>query len=356
MPRKWARKWKGGRCYLDSEGRPVFVIEAMRDGLRYVIKLDTHDEELAVGEYARFRESPVSYVRPTPPPPAAPEAVTITTDRVARYIESIRDTVIDHQKARRSYLVAWSAKGLNLQTVERKTLREALASFEGGHAGRAEALNAFARWLVREGELPAWNPLQNTHDYDPELARADRVAYSLEELKVAYDKLTDQRFKDLLLVRVATGMHHTEIEQVEGCKLYSGPLPEKGVGIRKLGGKHPIQGVIQVMHKSRHRHRQSVDARVLRAVLRLRDGVPHRVAVWKALEPLGVVPSNLRHTFITQAGEVGQEVTYKDAGVGRALIAQVVGHRQGSTMTADRYDKMQVPRMIRLPLEDWDVL
>jgi hypothetical protein len=282
--------------------------------------------------------------------------VTLSTERITRYMESIRHSVIDHQKARRSYLVAWSQKGLDLRTVDRATLRASLASFGGGHAGRTEALNAFARFMVKEGELAAWNPLTNTHDTDPELARAERVAYSLDELRAAFDEIENQAVKDLFLVRAATGMHHTEIDQLEGCAVTEAPLPDKGVAIRKLTKKHEIRGVLQVMHKSRHRHRQSVTGPVLRAALRLRDAVPSRITVWKNLEKLGIVPSNLRHTFVTLAGEIGERVTYKEAGVDRALIAQVVGHRAGSTMTADRYEKLQVPAMIRLPgLEKWNV-
>lgn len=352
----WEGKWIGGRFYRNDLGEKVFVIERRVHPHRYSIKLKTHHEDLAAAEYTRFLQDPVGFARPTPPPPAAPGAVDVSTDRITRYMESIRHSVIDHQKARRSYLVAWSQKGLDLRTVDRPTLRAALASFDGGHAGRTEALNAFARFLVKEGELVTWNPLKNTHDTDPELARAERVAYSLEELRAAYEKITSQTIKDLFLVRAATGMHQTEIDQLEGAKVSTGPLPDKGVGIRKLGGKHEIQGVLQVMHKSQRRHRQSVTGSVLRAVLRLRDGVPSRISVWKALRSIGIVPSNLRHTFDTLSGEVGERVTYKAAGVDRALIAQVMGHRAGSTMGPDRYEKIQIPVMIRLPLEDWNVL
>ncbi len=342
----WTGKWKGGRYYLDDQGRPVYFIERRRRS----IKLQTHDLDLAMGELARFLNDPVAFVRPAAVAAGLPDPVFITKERVTLYLESIRGTVKDHRAARRSYLLGWSKLRLDLRTVDRRSLRIALASFDGGHNGRTEALNAFARFLVREGDLPAWNPLVN-HRASKE-TRAPREAYTVEQLTETFHRLTDQAVKDLFYVRAATGMHHTEIAQLVKAPVISGPLPERGVGIRKLGGKHEIQGVLQVMHKSRRRHRQSVSAPVLRAALRLREGVPHRVAVWKALAPL--VPSNLRHTFVTLAGEVGTLVTFVSAGVERARIAQVVGHRQGSTMTADVYDKQQVPPMIRLPLE-WDV-
>ncbi len=342
----WAGSWKGGRYYIE-DGKQVFFIERRAgSGVRHSIRLKTHDPELAVGELTRFLQDPAAYVRPprVADGPAAP--VLITLERVALYIASIYKTVDDHRAARKSYLLAWSQLGLDLRTVDRKALRAALAGFEGGHRGRTEALNAFARFLVREGDLPSWNPLVNNRE--PEATRAAREAYSLEDLRETYARLPDTTVRDLFRLRAATGMHHTEIEQLEGARVQTGPLGDKGAAIRTLPKGHEIAGVLQVMHKSKRRHRQPVDAPTLAAALRLVEHVPDRITVWETLKPL--VPSNLRHTFVTLAGEVGELVTYVSGGVDRGRIAQAVGHRAGSTMTADRYDKLQVPPMIRLPL------
>lgn len=346
MP-QWAGKWKGGRFYLDADGRKVFFIERRKR----VLKLATHDELLAVGQLARFLEDPIGFERerlapqPTLEDLRGPEPVYITRERLTLYLESIADAVIDHRKARRSYLHAWAELGIDLRTVDRKALRAALGTFEGGHRGRTEALNAFARWLVREGELEHWTPLVNHRA--PQATRAERQAYTLEQLGEVRARLSGP-LRDLFDVRAATGMHHTEIAQLAGARLTSGPLPDRGAWIRELPAGHTIAGVLQVVHKSRRRHRQSVDAATLAAALRLREGVPGRLEAWKAFEPLA--PSNLRHTFVTLAGEVGELVTYRAAGVDRGRIAQTVGHRAGSTMTADRYDKLQVPPLIKLPL------
>lgn len=342
MPR-WAGRWKGGRYYFDDAGRRVFFIE--RRGRS--VKLKTHDEELAVGELARFLEDPVAFCRPTPTDgePSAP--VLITKDRTALYLQSIATTVLDHRRARESYLRDWASLGLDLSTVARKALRVALTKFEGGHRGRTEALNAFARFLVREGELSAWNPLVNTRP--TEATRAEREAYSIEHVAHVFSKLGPGPVRDVFFLRATTGMHQTEIDQLEGARVQTGPLPDKGVAIRRLDDSHEIAGVLQVMHKSRHRHRQSVTSEGLAAALRLVHGVPHRVAMWEALEPLGVVPSNLRHTFVTLAGESAREVTYKAGGVDRSKVARAVGHRAGSTMTADKYEKIQVPPMLVIP-------
>lgn len=351
MP-KWAGKWKGGRYYLDARGQRVFFIE--RRGR--VLRLQTHDPDLALGELSRFLQDPAAFCRPAPAP-ENPEAVHITKERIAAFLQSRRKTTIDNRKARRYQLHAWAEyrgrdkQAIDLRSVPRQTLRDALASFDGGHRGRTEALNAFARFLVSERDLDSWAPL--TNPYDPSATRAERVAYSLEEVAERYLALKGQpRIRAVLLLRATTGMHHTEIEQVANCAVYKGPLPDRGAGIRILEGRHEIKGVIQFRQKTKPRHRVSVGAEGLAAALFLRAGVPRRSSMHKFLDPL--VPSNLRHTYITWAGEVGELVAYKAAGVPLDQIQSAVGHRIGSKITQSSYDKLQVPPMIRLPLE-WDV-
>lgn len=351
MP-QWAGKWKGGRFYVDDSGHRVFFIERRKR----VVKLDTHDEQLAITELTRFLINPEGYAKPAAVVKRNDDPVYITTERLALYLESIAGTVSDHRKARRAYLRDWAKKQLDLRTVDARALRAALASFGGGYKGRAEALNAFARFLVRElRDLDVWRPLVNHRGPDPEKARAEQVAYSVDELAKVYTAITDPALRDLFHVRAATGMHHTEIAQIAGARVTTSALPDKGVAIRTLGDDHEIRGVLQVVHRKKHRkerrHRQSINAKTLEAVLRLqKGGVPDRMAAWNALEPMGIVPSNLRHTFVTLAGEIGELVKYTGAGIQRSRIAQAIGHRQGSAMTEDNYDKLQIPPMVKLPL------
>ena len=339
----WAGKWKGGRYYLDDEGRKVFFIERRVDGKVTPIRLKTHDEALAVGELARFLEDRAGFLTERETAPKL-GPVYLTTDRINGYLGQLK-CVKDHYNARKTYLNEWAQKGLDLRSADRVALRTALASFDGGHRGRTEALNAFANWLVKDGQLAAWVPLVDPHGTKP--TRAARTAYTLEELRARFETLTNQRVRDVFLVRVCTGLHQTEIDQLEGCPVVTGPLPDKGAAIRELGGDHEIQGVIQVRHKTKPRHRVSVNRTVLEAALRLRASVPSRVKVWEALDPM--VPSNLRHTFETLAEDRGTLVTYTGGGVDRALVAQVMGHRPSSAMIADRYNQSQIPTLVRIP-------
>ncbi len=344
MP-NWAGKWEGGRYYLDSSGRQVFFIERKGRSL----KLATHDETHAVGQLALYLENPVKFSRQLlDDAPEAPQAVFITTERVNLYMQSIRDCVEDHRNARRSYIMDWADKGLDLLHVDKRQLREVLASWDGGHRGRVETLNAFCNFLVEEEDLPSWKRFVNP--FDPKSTRAARVIYSIEHLRAKLATLEAGLVRDVFYLRAATGMHQTEIDQIKGAKVFNGPLPDDGKGIRLLDGTHEIKGVVQVKHKNGQRHRVSLDQAALDAVLRLRADVPSRVTVWKKLEP-EIIPSNLRHTYVTLMGEIGKLVEYKEGGLSRAQVAQLVGHRAGSTMTADRYENMQVPPMALLPLE-----
>jgi hypothetical protein len=350
VPRSWQGRWKGGRYYLDDEGRKVFFIERRKRS----VKLTTHDEDLAIGQLATFLQDPDAFTRPAPAPAGPDAPVHITTGRLNLYGQHIRKACLDHRNARKSYLLKWAdyrddqGKPLDLRTADKKTLRAALASFDGGFGGRVEALNAFARFLVKERDqgLPSWAPLVNPYDAKP--TRAERQAYSLEQLRECFARLAPGAVRDLFRLRAATGMHHTEIAQLEGAGVTTAPLPDRGAAVRKLDGKHEIAGVLQVTHKSRRQHRQSVDRVTLEAALRLREGVPSRIAIWEAVKPL--VPSNLRHTFRDPRGRGRGDSQLHPGGVDRARIARAIGHRAGSTMTADRYDKLQVPPMILLPL------
>ena len=125
----------------------------------------------------------------------------------------------------------------------------------------------------------------------PEALRgAPREAYSLEQLRACYARLKSPAVRDVFLLRAATGLHHTEVQQPVECALYSGPLPDSGVGLRKLGGVHEIRGVLRVVHRKKHkkarRHRVSLDATCLAAAERLRNGVPIRTVMWEHLAPL----------------------------------------------------------------------
>ena len=364
----WAGKWEGGRYYLDDHGNKVFFIEKRYNGLRYSIRLRPHitEEKLALGELVNFLKDPVEYSKAPATPEGPIPPVHITLELLTLYMASIQDCAKDYRSAKRSDLTAWAAyrdplgNPIDLRTADKRALRLALASFApegtqdkrrtGGYKRRCESLNCFANWLVQEGDTPLkdWNPLRPSDKQKPAKRRAERVAYTVEEVEERWRSLTSTAVKDVLMIRACTGMHHTEIEQMAGCKLYTGSLPDSGAGIRKLKDDHEIKGVLQFRQKTKPRHRVSVNQTVLDAALRLQaGGVPNRKEMWEALDPL--IPSNLRHTWVTLCGEVGEEVSYINKGIPLDRIQAIGGHRIGSAITELSYDKLQVPPMSKLP-------
>lgn len=345
MAIQWVDKWDGGRVFLADKKQARWVIERQVGMERYSITTPARNEQEALGELALFMRDPEAYARGFRGQ-VGEGALLITQPLIDAYLLHIADRVIDHRRAREKHLKDWMRMGLDLRGASILDWKTALRKFDGGHKGRVESLNAFARWLVAEGRLDAWKPV--TAPKEATVPRGVKEAYSVDDLHTLAARLRG-RVRDAVVVRALTGLHHTELEQVVGAKVTERPLPDKGVWVRTLGPAHEIRGVLQVVHKSRRIHRQSLDGVGLAAVLRLKEaGVPDRVTMWEAMSPL--LPSNLRHTFVTLAGECGELVTWAGAGVDRARVAQVVGHRAGSTMTADRYDKAQVPPLIRLPL------
>lgn len=377
MP-KWEGKWLGGRFYRDEQGRKVFCIESCRKGIPRSITLKTHDERLAEGQLAAFRDDADAFYRgfiAKPVPQEVVDVVNITKDRLKDYLSSIQDLTKDYYNAKKKDLYDWSqwrdenGQAIDLKSADKKLLRRALASFRGdgtskrrtgGFKRRAESLNCFGNFLVREGDLKVWSALHIMPNMKPAQTRAERVAYTPEEVWHRWSAIPNQRIRDVLHLRTATGMHDTEIQQLAGAKLYKSVMPDRHPDIgpafirTHLDKEHAdIKGVLQFRQKTKPRHRVSVDDATLKAALRLAaSGVPSRFETYNVCIEVDLIPSNLRHTYTTLRGK-GQIVHYDEGGVSLDEVAEILGHRPGSKMTASRYDKLQVPPMMKLPLT-WD--
>src|SRR6185436_13457346 len=99
MPRQWQGRWKGGRYYLDARNRPVYVIERRVGGAVRALTLETHDEDFANGELARFEVDPERYALAHDNPAAVERVgpVWITEERIALYLKSSRARSKDHR-------------------------------------------------------------------------------------------------------------------------------------------------------------------------------------------------------------------------------------------------------------------
>jgi transposase-like protein len=162
--------------------------------------------------------------------------------------------------------------------------------------------------------------------------------------------MTDaQSVRDVVLIRIKTGMHHSEIERIAAGHHV----------LRELEQGSEIAAVVTVLHKSGHAHHQSVDAQTLAAIKRLvavgRAPTKEHVAevLGDASEAVGLPrmkPGALRSSFITAARSFGRVVKLvNEGGVPLHEISVLSGHRSLAT-TRDHYDETKVQPMIVLPL------
>lgn len=162
--------------------------------------------------------------------------------------------------------------------------------------------------------------------------------------------MTDaQSVRDVVLIRIKTGMHHSEIERIA--------LGEHA--IRELHAGSEIAAVVSVIHKSKYGHNQSVDLQTLAAIKRLcaKGRAPTKDHVNKVLSEAArsvgfarMNPGALRSTFVTAARTLGRKLSpLEGAGLPLHEISVLVGHRSLGT-SRDHYDETKVAPMIVLPL------
>lgn len=83
----WVGKWKGGRTYRVGD-RVCFLLEKMRKGRRYTLKLQVQTEAEALNELARFDLDPAGF-RPTSVDLFAPEEAPEINRRVRATAEHL---------------------------------------------------------------------------------------------------------------------------------------------------------------------------------------------------------------------------------------------------------------------------
>lgn len=349
---KWLGTWKGGRWYNDRQGKPVYVIE--RRGR--TVRLNTHDEDLAVGELARFLEDPASF---RPPVTEQRGAVGLTADLITNYLRyqrQERKVGEQHSDATKLYLVQWAnaLRGADLATITTKELRRHLLAWTTARKPRVIAIKGICTWLVGEDQLPADNAAARLDIPTSTSTRRPRRARSAQTIESVHARLSGAT-ADVVLVLAKTGMHGEElarlVQRPGAVELVDHPAikavltyPHK----RKVNGKHVL-------------HKQSIDQVTLDAVQRLvaRGSVPRlrgsvdralrRASLALAIDP-PVTHGELRHSFTTLARRAGVVVRPEQGGASLEEIRAVIGHVPGSQMTSDRYEQGDVPPMLTVPV------
>lgn len=347
--------WRGGRVRINRKGERVYVIEAMRLGVRYVITLGALTETQALAELALFDRDPIGFrTKKQAQIAAALMAVRMDPERVKAFLAYLaaEGRTTEYIVNVRHSLGWWSEEN----RIEQRDLRgvalvELLRWLNGAPGQRHKIihLKSFCAWLRKRGEL--------AQNHDPTLAlpvpkaepeKNDREKlHTMREVEAAYRMTADQAIRDVICIRTKTGMHYTEVGRLA-----------KGEGeIRELRDHGEIAGTITFRHKKGSQHTISIDAQVLAAVkrLRTRGSAPSDSWMLKVLkaqaaanhvEPLEL--GALRHSFSTWAADEGVEVRPNNRGLSMEQVAAVMGHESTRT-TRKFYNASKVPPMVKLP-------
>jgi integrase len=355
MP-QWSGKWPGGRTYVARDGRTAYQLEKSVNGIRYSIKLDADSERAALAELALFERDPVAYQTKSRAAvaPARPGRILVDADTVGRFLAYLRakECSVSYLRRARGYLANWgeALAGRDLRTVELFDLRQALAKRPRGRTDRMIVFKSFCSWLRAEDLLKmaedASLGLKVPKSRPEKSLRAK--GYDMKAVERVYAAVPSQWVRDVVCLRVKTGMHHSEVERLA-----------QGKGeLRQLDLACGIAGTIRFVHKSGRVHIISLDAQAFAAAQRLRaegdapSDVWVRKSIMRAAESIGhpsLHPGEFRHSFATWAKNHGELVKPTARGVALEMVAAVMGHQSAAT-TSMFYDGTEVPPMIALPL------
>ncbi|MFT3708726.1 MAG: hypothetical protein QM817_13835 [Archangium sp.] len=360
----WIGSWAGGRKYKAGK-RIVYLLEKMRNGRRYTLKLAARDEEQAEKELAVFDRDPEGFRVAGAPRTVGEGALLLETDTIAAVIDwqTAQGQAPEHIYATALYLKQWAHHfdGRDVNTITISDCERALDAWGTARKMRIVALKTFCTWHVKR-ELLKNNPAAKLQV--PKAIAAKHVEarnYSKLEIERAYAATDSQVQRDTIRLAISSGLHITEIERFA-----------TGIGkLVKVEGQGEIAGVLWVLHKSGKQHPNSIDAATFAAAerVRARGSIPGRPKRFEYAERVAqrlserltlelgkpttieaVQYGALRHSFITLARSAGGRIVRPvNFGVSLEEIRDAVGHR--TTRTTEIYDGSQVPPMIVFPLD-----
>lgn len=340
--RKGNAKWAGGRVRDGVRGR-VWVIEKMVRGRRYKHALKVNSEVEAEAELALFLRDPDGYTSE-----AARKPTVLTVELAGRFLDGQKRRGLSLSWRRNSrWALGWWAEELgpvDLRRLDAGRIRRGVAKHEAPMGKMVLAvLRAFCGWLVDRGELTAGENVAATVPFERAVKRRalEERGYTAEEIEAAYGALRSQLWRDILRVRVSTGMHASELARISAGECVVRP------------GSGEIAAVLVYGHKRGTPHQLSVDAETLAAVRRLmaRKTHPDQSTSFKAFGRVNLKPARIRHTFVGLARMPGATPVYppEGGGIPLSIVSQIAGHTS-EAMTVDAYMGEVIPPMARLPL------
>jgi hypothetical protein len=367
MP-NWVSSWEGGRSYLTSKGRIVYVIERRVHKKKRSLPLPwVTSLEQARGELALFNRDPVGYLdRQQKSRQAKLSLITISPDLVTAFLEALADksTTVRYRQNTRRYLDLW-AKRLKNGDLRRVTLQELRAHLRALPARKKciIAFKSFCSYLVTTGHLlPAENPAQalkvppsrrvaQPKGYGANMISANYAALStLPDKTNPPDPATAQAVRDVFVLAALHGLHYSEIERIAS---------DAQIRVVNPAPDAQVAGTATFLHKNGDQHVLSLTPRTLRAALRLqaRRQAPAESCVRRYLRQAADVLKQstrlrlgqLRHSFVSIAKTSGRVVSLDGPGIPLTTIAQIIGHKTATT-AARFYDNAAVPPLLTIPL------
>lgn len=350
MTKAQVERWAGGRRRTGPRGT-TWTIERTVNGRRYSVTLDVRSEKEALSQLYLFEADPDSFEVAK----ARAQPVTLTAEVAAGVLRTTSRATEASRRAFRETLAWWARqlgktdlRKLKPIEIERMAARGGIAPGSreptetvgpSRQQHRISALSMTYTYLQREGVLDV-NPARAAKPPKPKRRPIAERAYTVTEIEDAYAALETQRYRDILRIRVTTGLHYSEIERVVS-----------GEGKVRVVDDPNIAAVVEVMHKSGVAHQVSLDRATYEAMMRLivMGKLPTRGNAWRAFQRVGIELARLRHTMVSVGTEQGELIYPQGKGVPLSVVAQVAGHRTG--ITKDAYLGAIVPPLLKMPFE-----
>lgn len=327
--------WKGGYISISKSGRKTYFIEREVRGLRFHVSTRTHDERAAFRHLDRFESDPVAY---------RPEGVNVarlllTNELVNEYEQFLlvrRRVTNKHASNMVRCLADWMTDlgEQDLRKLGLATMKQALDARRACRQARIIAIKAFFGWLRKEKGL-----MRAAEDATLDLPVPQGIPAKYRKRKVvewervqAVAEKLEPRYRDVLTLMAATGMHVTELERF--IRDDDAALIDAPAGASYLA-------VLCVLHKSGEWTRTPLlheDHVAAASRLRLARKVPRRLnqALKEACFSAKVTAFTfgvLRHSVGTWAVEDGADP---------AKVSRFLGHKDPNT-TRRFYLDLNIP-------------
>lgn len=323
--------WKGGYISIGAGGRETYVIEREVRGFRFHISTRAHDDRAAFRHLDRFESNPKAY---------RPEGVDagrllLTNALVLEYEQFLlvrRRVVNKHARNMRRCLADWMTDlGENdLRKLSLAALKAALDRRPTSRQARIIAIKAFFGWLRKEKGL-----MVAAEDATLDLPVPQGIPAKYRKRKVvewervqAVSEKLEGRYRDVLTLMAATGMHVTELERF--IRDDDAALIDAPAGASYLA-------VLCVLHKSGEWTRTPLlhpDHVAAASRLRLARKVPRRLnetlrAACDAAKVTAFTFGVLRHSVGTWAVEDGADPV---------KVSRFLGHKDPNTSRRFYFD------------------